>query len=195
MSRFVPGGCASLAECPCTHLDPVSRCGPPQQIPGQMACDRAQLASLRFRPFLTCPAHARSSRRTRFGLPWIRPFSSPSTSLLRPSAIARCQGGACGAAARRQRRALPLSGPPGARRTTRWPHRSRLAHSLRVRVRPVAAFLALPLSRSRPLPLGRPAGVAPRWLRQPGPSAHSHGISRPQGRTEETRTRYFFPGR
>jgi hypothetical protein len=61
--------------------------------------------------------------------------------------------------ARRQRRALPLSGPPGARRATRQQDSLiKVAHTSRYPGQHTAVFLGDPLSNSRPPRQWRPYG-------------------------------------
>jgi hypothetical protein len=63
--------------------------GPPRQIPRQTACNPAQSSTSRGLPLPACPPRARSCSASPFERFRIGPCSSPSTSLLRPSAIAR----------------------------------------------------------------------------------------------------------
>jgi hypothetical protein len=57
-----------------------------------------------------------------------------------------------------------------------------------------AVFLGLPLSSSRAPRLGRPPGVAARWLRQPRPGTHSHGSGTCEEDGDRAGFRLWRPG-
>ncbi len=129
------------------------------------------------------PTEAYSSgRHPRFGLSQISRLRSvahhPTEDTHRSELRCRIepfldQGGACGAAGAPRHRAMRWGARPArVRRDEQRPAEIQLIDT----GGPVGHLPRLPLSSSQAPRLGRPPGVASRWLRQPRPGTHSQGF-------------------